>query len=381
MLTRSPPFTGLLPGHFFKLALFLVTIFYLFSVAACSEPPSHDKKAGRKKPAHLVETVIVQHANLDIEKTRNGTLRALREVKIFNQEEGRIVALPFYPGDSVKRGELIVRLDDKLLRSQLARASATRLKAEEDLRRIKDLSKKRLVPDEELNRAQTDLEVAKADEDVLITRLGYTTIKSPINGVITERLSEPGNIAERYTHLLTISDPTSLVTDVTVSELLINKLTQNQKVQVSIDALGGKTYPGRISRIYPNLDPVTRRGTVEVELKPVPNGASPGQLCRVKLRLRAEQGLSIPFKALRRDLQGEYVYIVDGESKVKRMPIVSGMRVGEQVEILEGLQPAQQVVIKGFLDLSEGKKVSIVGAAGTASADKEPALSQQHSSQ
>lgn len=362
MLTRSPLF----PGQLFKHTLPFIAILSLLGMSACTETPSGNKKAGKAKPVHLVETVTVQRTKLDIEKTRNGTLRALREVKIYNQEEGQIVALPYYPGDVVKQGDVIVRLDDKLLRSQLARASATRHKAERDLRRIQDLYKKKLVSDEELSSTETELEVAKADEDVLTTRLSYTTIKSPMNGIVTARLSEPGNIAERYSQLLTLSDPTSLVTDVTVSELLITKLALNQKVQVSIDALGGKIYQGHISRIYPNLDPVTRRGTIEVELKPVPKGASPGQLCRVKLRLRTDERLTIPFNALRRDQQGEYVYSVTDKMQARRNAVVSGIRVGEQVEILEGLQQDQLVVTKGFLDLSDGKKVTIVGAARTA---------------
>ena len=345
----------------------LITVLVISGLSACTQTPPDKKKSGKGKTAHLVEAVTVQRANLAIEKTRNGTLRALREVKIFNQEEGRIVALPFYPGDVVKQGEVIVRLDDKLLRSQLARASATRHKAERDRKRIQDLYKKKLVSDEELSRADTDLEVAQADEDVLKTRLGYTTIKAPMNGVITTRLSEPGNIAERYSQLLTLSDPTSLVTDVSVSELLISKLKLNEKVQVSIDALGDKTYAGRISRIYPNLDPATRRGTVEVELKPVPTGASPGQLCRVKLSLNAGQRLSIPFKALRRDQQGDYVFTVGKNLKVKHTTIVTGLRAGEAVEVLDGLKQGQQVVTKGFLDLADGKKVTVVDRSPAAS--------------
>ncbi|WP_455219484.1 efflux RND transporter periplasmic adaptor subunit, partial [Kaarinaea lacus] len=219
---------------------------------------------------------------------------------------------------------------------------------------------KKLVSDEELSRIETALQVAKADEEILATRLSYTVIKSPITGIVSARHTEPGNIAERYTHLLTISDPTSLVTEVTLSELLISKLSVNDGVDVSIDALGDQTFKGRISRIHPNLDPVTRRGTVEVELKPVPQGARPGQLCRIRLHTQAAERLVIPFNALRRDQKGEYVFAIDEQGKVKRKPVVGGLRIGEQLEILKGLDEGQQVVTKGFLDLADGKKVKVV---------------------
>lgn len=343
--------------------LWLLVTLTLLLISACSqETPATTEKPKKKSRDHLVEAVVVQTSVLGVERVRTGTLRARREVQIHNQEEGEIILLPYFEGDRVKKGDVVVRLDDKLLRAQLARAQATRQQAEQDLKRTRNLFKKKLVSDEELNRTETALEVAKSDEEVLATRLSYTTIVSPINGIVSTRLSEPGNIAERYTHILTISDPTSLITEVTLSELLISQLSVNHPAEVSIDALGDKTFLGKVSRIFPNLDPVTRRGTVEVELKPVPQGARPGQLCRVKLKTQGAERLMVPFSALRRDQKGEYVFAINAEGKVQRAAVVSGLRIGEQVEILKGLSDGQQVVTKGFLDLSPGKTVKVVSA-------------------
>jgi len=338
--------------------LWLLVTFLLVFVTSCTQQAA--EKPAKKKKAHLVEAVEVKLSTLSVEQVRTGTLRARREVEIHNQEDGEIIQLPFYEGDRVKKGDMLVRLDDKLLRAQLARALATRLQAEQDLKRTRNLYKKKLVSEEELSRIETALQVAKADEEILATRLTYTVIEAPISGVVSARYTEPGNIAERYTHLLTISDPTSLVTEVTLSELLITKLSVNDPVDVSVDALGDQAFKGRISRIHPNLDPVTRRGTVEVELKPVPQGARPGQLCRIRLSTQAADRLVIPFNALRRDQKGEYVFAIDEKGKVKRTPVVGGLRIGEQLEILKGLVEGQQVVTKGFLDLADGKKVKIV---------------------
>jgi membrane fusion protein (multidrug efflux system) len=192
---------------------------------------------------------------------------------------------------------------------------------------------------------------------MLSTRLGYTEIRSPIDGIVSQRLSEPGNIAERYTHLLTISDHSALITEVNVSELLVSHLHIDDAVKVTVDALGNEIFSGRISRIHPNLDPMTRRGTVEVTLEPVPPGARPGQLCRVEFNTRTAERLVVPFRALRRDTDGEYVFLVEGD-KAMRRGIDSGLRIGERVEVLRGLEAGQRVVIKGFLDLVNGKQVS-----------------------
>ena len=334
-------------------------------LTACNEAVEKPKK--KKKPVHLVETTLVVQDSVGLTQNRTGSLTSSREIKIFNQEEGAIKEMPFSEGDMVNKDDIVVRLDDKILRANLTRAQASHRKTKLDLQRIRDLHKKKLSSDEILNRSETELAIAAADEEMLATRLGYTVIKTPISGVVSQRLSEPGNIAERYTHLLTISDHSTLVTEVNVSELLVSHLQLDDVVTVTIDALGNEVFNGHISRIHPNLNPLTRRGTVEVTLTSVPEGARPGQLCRVKFSTRTAERLLIPFRALRRDGEGEYVFRLDG-NKAVRNGILSGLRIGEQVEVLQGLEAGQRVVTKGFLDLLDNKPVKDISTSSGRSA-------------
>lgn len=330
----------------------------LFALTACGQQAEAPAKKG--KPVHLVETAAVVSDNLNVVRTRTGSLRALREVKVFAQEEGLVTALPFYESDRVSKGDVIIRLDDTLLRTQLARATATRKQAQQDLKRQQGLRERKLASDDTYTRAVTQLEVAEADEQVLKTRHGYTTIKTPINGLLIDRLTEPGNLVQRLEHVLTIADPSSLITELPVSELILPDLRVGDSAGVRIDALGDRVFQGLITRIHPGLNPLTRRGTIEVTLDPVPDGAAPGQLCRVELTTHASRRKVIPFVALRRDEQSEYVFILDSESKAQRVNVKSGLRLAELVEITEGLEEDQQVVTKGFLDLTPGKVVKPV---------------------
>ena len=225
---------------------------------------------------------------------------------------------------------------------------------------LEELRTRKLVSEDEYARAITQLEVAEADERVLDIRLGYMTIRSPIAGVISARLSEPGNVVERHDHVLTISDPSSLVTELPVSELILPRLRVGDRARVRIHALGDQVYEGLITRIYPTLDPVSRRGTIEVELQPVREGVAPGQLCRVELGTHAAQRPVIPFSALRRDEESEYVFVFDADSKAQRVNVKSGLRLAEKIEITEGLEDGQQVITRGFLGLTDGKKVKPV---------------------
>ncbi len=98
--------------------------------------------------------------------------------------------------------------------------------------------------------------------------------------MITERLFEPGDVVPLHSHIMTLIDPNSLQVKIRLSEIRIPLKQQGDKVEISIDALGDARYHGRISRIYPTIEPKTRKGTVEVVLLPVPAGARAGQLAR-----------------------------------------------------------------------------------------------------
>jgi len=340
-----------------------VIITALSILAGCSE----DQTSAKKAPSvHLVEAVPARLENIAVLRERTGSLRAFREIQIFNQEEGRITALPYYEGDTVQAGDLLAQLDDRLLLAERNRISAERKKAEKDLMRIRDLARRKLAAETDLTRAETDLAVLRAEEQIINTRLEYTRINSPIAGIVSARLTEPGNIAERYTHLLTVSDQSRLITEVQVSELLLNKLHLGDPVTMTIDALSvaARTEPlqASITRIHPNLNPLTRTGTVEIALNPVPEGARPGQLARITLQTEKSERLLIPFVALRRSTEGEFIYHVDNQLKIESRPIRTGLRIGDDIEVLAGLTENEQVVIRGFTGLRNGLEVSLLNA-------------------
>jgi membrane fusion protein (multidrug efflux system) len=326
------------------------------------QPAADDAAPGseRKRPPHLVETVPVEHRPITHGVTRTGTLSALREVRLFNQEEGRVAELPFYEGDRVAAGEVVARLDDQLLRAQLEKAAATRNQAASDLQRLRSLKLRAVISDDELARSETQLQVASAEEQLLKTRLGYSVLRAPFDGVVSARLLQPGDVAPRFTHLLTLYDPASLVIEVTLSELLLPLLRPGTAVPVRIDALADSRLQGTVLRIHPTVDPRTRLGLVEVALADPPEGVRPGQLGRVDLALPAIERQVIPYPALRRDAQGEFVYVVS-DGTVQRRAVRSGLLLGEDVEIVEGLTDGQRVVVRGFLGLADGKPVSEPG--------------------
>jgi len=334
-----------------------IIVFLSVSLAGCSDDAGDGQAKRPKRQAQLVELITVNIESIQHQSERTGTLKARQTIRIFNQEEGSLTSLPFYEGDSIKKGDILLQIDDKLLRAQFDKAEATLAQAQQDLKRLQKLRKKRLVAEDEVNHARTALNVAEAEQRLLSTRLGYTSLVAPINGIVSERLAEPGDVAPRHTHLLTLIDTDTLITEVAVSGLLLPTLSVGDGVDVQIDALPGKTFQGKILRIHPTLNASTRNGIVEVILDPAPLGARPGQFCRVVLLSRATERQLIPFSAVRQDSEGSYVYSINDKNKTTLNRITTGLRFTDRIEVLSGLKNGQRIVTKGFLGLKDGKKV------------------------
>ncbi len=305
-------------------------------------------------------------------------------------------------GDVVKKNTLLVKIDGALITALLAKATATREQARQNLVRNQRLSRKQLVSADQLIKAQTTYKIASAEEKLLRIRIRNTRITAPFTGIVSDRLAEQGDVVSKHRQVLTMIDPTTYIINVQISELLIPYYKVNDTVSIQIDALGSKKIRGKIVRIHPTINPATRQGTLEIRMHTIPAGTKAGQLSRVTLTSHPRTGFSVPFNSLRRDKEGEFVFVVTQKksnpasspkrsepttahktsiakqkpSKPKKMPIKmaltitrlsvrSGLRHGTLVEVPEGLIENMRVVKQGFLGLRPGKKILIVDSNAT----------------
>jgi RND family efflux transporter MFP subunit len=338
------------------------------------KPPTADRNAvnnkRRKNRQHLVELVQVKSEPLHITSVYSGSLRARKLVRIHTQEEGRISDVAYFEGDRVTAGQRLFAIDDTLLRVALDKADAVLAEARANIKRLDALRKRRLVGEDEFLRAQTAALVANAERRLLQTRLGFTAVAAPFDGVVTARRVEPGDVVARHQHIMTVIDPMSLTIDIWAAERLVANLNSGDSVRVRIDALGVEDHPGEVLRVYPQLNSQTRQGRVEIALQPVPKSAQSGQFARVTFDIDTFARTVIPFGALRRDRDAEYVFVVGEDNVAKRAVVRSGRRVADKVEILDGLAPRQQVVLRGFLGLTAGKRVVPVTGAEDKGSDR-----------
>jgi len=335
---------------------YLILLLLIISLGACSKTESRPPRA---KASAFVEIASVERKPLKANRLVSGSLEAITTVRIFNQEEGRLLRLPYFEGDAVKKDDIVAQIDASIIQAQLSKANASLHQTKIDLKRIASLQRKKLASEDELARSQTALELAQAEQVLLQTRVAHTRIRAPFDGVISERLQEPGDVVAVHSHILSIIDPHKLKIVIHLSELLLAHIKTGQVVEVRIDALGETHFPARVTRLYPTINPRNRQGTMEVQLDTIPQGARPGQLSRVMLSSETTPRRAIPFLAIRHDSRGEYVYRLTADNKIEKVRVQSGVQLGAEIEILQGLTQGERVVIKGFIGLNAGSEVQI----------------------
>jgi len=334
------------------------------TLASCNETDGTEISSKREKQSlHNVEVVTVENRPVFLQQTVSGTLEAITKIRLYNEESGRITELPYHEGDFVKKGALLVQLDNEILKTDVAKATASREQAKVDLSRVTKLLPKKVATEEEVARAKTVLDLAVAEEKRQLIRLQQTSIRAPINGVITERLYEPGDLLAQQSHILTIIDPSSLQLKATIAERWIPLIQRDQPVNLSIDALGDTKFNARILRIHPTINPSTHKGVIELILNPVPKGAREGQFARAEIDLKATERLVIPVHTILYEPEGAYVYrIVEndkGASVAEKVFFDQGLQFGAVTEVLSKLNVGDKIVSRGHLGLRDGKKVAI----------------------
>jgi membrane fusion protein (multidrug efflux system) len=191
--------------------------------------------------------------------------------------------------------------------------------------------------------------------------MGYATIRSPISGVVTERQVETGDVVSTNQRLFTIADVSTLVTRVLVSELEVGALRAGQQVTLTVDALPGERFQGRIRRVFPQADSSTRMVPVEVAVTGSAGARlRPGYTARSTFQLdERTDAVLVPARAVLGTSGARTVFVVEN-GKAERRAVRVGPEANGQVEVLEGVQVGDSVIVTGATEVREGAEVRIV---------------------
>ena len=303
-------------------------------------------------PSVSVQKVFIKE--VPQEATYTSTIQPYIKNNIVPQTAGRITKINVEIGDKVRKGQVLAEID----KTQLNQAQLQLSNAEIELARLKALYEAGGLSKSDLDAVELQYNVAKTQVENLIEN---TTLLSPIEGVITARNYDVGDMYAMAAPIFTVEQIKPVKLLVAISESDYSKVKKGDSVSIKAEAFPDLTFDGKIERIYPTIDPTTRTFTSEVI---VPNNFStlrPGMFVRVNVNFGTNNNVVIPDVAVvKQQGSGErFVYILNADGTVSYQKIVLGRRMGSEYEVLEGVADGATVVVGGQIRLKDGIKVSV----------------------
>ena len=284
----------------------------------------------------------------------------------------------FEDGALVRRGQLLVQLDDVLPRAELSQAQAQLSIASANLQRNQELVEQNFVSRRVLDESQANLQVAQAQVALAQARLQRMRITAPFDGTVGLRRIDLGEYVKDGADLVNLEDTSALVVDYRLPERYQSRISVGQTVQVQLDALPGKSFVARVQALDPLLDVDGRSIAVRATL-PATRGSElrPGMFARVLTVFEVDEAaLVVPEEAIVPQGGKQFVIRIETEGEGDAMKYLSrraevqlGVRRGAQVQITSGLAAGDTVVVAGQQRLQkDGTAVRVVEAGGGAAA-------------
>ncbi len=288
------------------------------------------------------------------EATYTTTIQPYVKNNIAPQTVGRISRILVDVGDVVKAGQVVAEMDQ----TQLAQVELQMKNNEIEYTRLKGLYEVGGLSKSDLDAIEMAYNLSKTQYKNLLEN---STLLSPINGVITARNYDAGDMYSMSAPIYTVEQikPIKLLIGISESDYL--KVKKGDSVEVTADALPGMTFYGKIRKIYPTVDPMTRTFTVEVVVDNNYSTLRPGMFARAKVCFGVNNNVVIPDVAVvKQQGSGErFVYVLNEDGTVTYQKVVLGRRLGAEYEVLEGLVDGAKVVIGGQIRLKDGIKVIV----------------------
>lgn len=331
-----------------------------------------------------VEVVRVATARIQDDAQAVGSLRSRQSVMLRPEVAGRVAQIGFEDGARVRRGQLLVQLDDVLPRAELSQAQAQLSIASANLQRNQELVAQNFIARRVLDESQANLQVAEAQVALAQARLQRMRITAPFDGTVGLRRINLGEYVKDGADLVNLEDTSALVVDFRLPERYQSRIAVGQTVQVQLDALPGKNFAARVQALDPLLDVDGRSIAVRATLSATAGKElRPGMFARVLTVFAIDEAaLVVPEEAIVPQGGKQFVICIETEGEgdatkylSRRAEVQLGVRRGAQVQVTSGLTAGDTVVVAGQQRMQkDGTPVRVVEmGGGAASANAKPA--------
>lgn len=299
-----------------------------------------------------IETVSVQ----DVDQIGEFTATVEAQVKnnIAPQTPFRIKKIYVEVGDHVKEGQLLAKMDA----TNLQQARIQLNNQETEFKRVDELYKVGGTSKSSWDAQYTALEVARTAYHNLVEN---TQLMSPIGGIITARNYDSGDMYNGGTPIFTVEKIRPVKLMVNVSESLFTKVKKGHEVDVRFDVYGEEVFKGKVSLVYPTIDPSTRTFPVEIMIQNNDERVRPGMFARVTMTFGSLRRVVAPDRAIVKQAGAgnRYIYVYHEDGKVSYHKVEIGRRFDNKYEVISGVSDGDQVVITGQSRLTNGMEVEI----------------------
>ena len=346
-------------------------VFALALTACGGKDEAAAKPAAAPSAALAVELTAVTSASLTRAVAVSGAIAPWQEMQLGVELSGnRVAEVQVEVGDVVKRGDVLLTLDARTLKSELRQAEALMkeaasgvLLAQSQLNRGDAMKARNLISeaDHELWRsgmvqAQARAATTAAQYDAAKLRLDFATLRAPDDGVIAKRVAEPGMVVMAGAELLRMIRQGRLEWRAEVSEADLAEVVVGSAVELRTRT--GDIVNGRVRAVSPGLDAATRTATVHVDV-PEPGGLRTGMFVEGRILIGSGDALTLPIGAIVRRDGYAYVFVMKDKTRVERRRVELGRIDGERIEVRSGLVAGDAVVSRGGAFLADGDRVRV----------------------
>ncbi|AIO26496.1 efflux RND transporter periplasmic adaptor subunit [Burkholderia cepacia] len=325
-------------------------------------------------PPMPVSTIRAEPRSVADEWQAVGSLQAVHDVLLAPDTSGRVTAVNFDAGQSVKEGAVLIQLYDAPEQADRAAAVAKADFAQLQLRRSQALAPTGAEPRELLEQHKADAAQTAAAVRQLDARIQQKSIRAPFSGQLGIRRINLGQYLNAGDAIATLTQLDPLYVNFTLPQQDMPRLTSGAPVQVTVDAVPGRVFTARISAIEPRIDGETRNVAVQALLPNTDRLLKPGMYVTARLVLPATtDNIVLPLTAIQTSASGDSVVVVKGADaqgvgKAVAVPVITGRRLGEEVLVSQGIKPGDIVVMAGQNRLPPGATVKINGTPPSATA-------------
>ncbi len=321
--------------------------------------PRQPAPADAAPAAPVAATATVALREVEEFYAADAVIESVRQATVSAQIAGRLTQVLVEAGDRVKRGQLLARVDTRETDAQLAGARAQAAQADAGLaqaqlnfERTRSLVAQNFVSQSALDKAEADLKTARAAVAAASagtaqagTARSFAELRAPIDGVVTRRLMEPGELATPGRGVIEVHDPAALRAVGTIPQYLLSRAGRIERAQIELAALEGRLRAQRVTML-PAADPKLLSTQVRAELPAnVPATIVPGMAAKVMVPIGSSQKLVVPAAAVfQRSELTAVIVMIDGQRQLRQVRL--GNRVGDgDVEVLAGLNAGERVAL------------------------------------